>query len=91
MTRMTLGEFRQLVRKLVREYVTNDTPYNANKKSHPDPGGASWDKGMDQDSAPMVGMDESAEEHEDPVNGKGGERWDDHADPTGKAWDSGLE
>lgn len=85
--RVTLGELR----KLIREYVANDTPYNANKKAHPDPGGAEWDKGMDQDSAPMVGMDESEEDHADPRNGRGGERWSDHADPAAKAWDTGLD
>lgn len=83
--RVTLGELR----RLIREALANDTPYNANKAAHPDPGGATWDKGMDQDSAPLVG--ESEEDHVDPASGRGGERWDDHADPTAKAWDTGLD
>jgi hypothetical protein len=93
MTKMTLGEFRLLVRKLINEYVANDTPYNANKKSHPDPSAATWDQGMDQDTAPLVGMDESDEDHSETHGGKkvGDARWDDHADPTAKSWDTGLE
>jgi hypothetical protein len=87
--RVTLGELR----RLIREALANDTPYNANKAAHPDPGGATWDKGMDQDSAPVVGMDESEEEHTDTrgAHRHADPRWDDHADPTAKAWDTGLE
>lgn len=87
--RVTLGELR----RLIREYVSNDTPYNANKKTHPDPGGASWDKGMDQDSAPIVGMDEGEEDYCDDHGGveKHDPRWSNHADPTAKSWDTGLD
>jgi hypothetical protein len=91
MTKMTLGEFRLLVRRLVNEYVTNDSPYNARKDAHPDPGGATWDQGMDQTST--VNMDESEEDHTDMrgAHKHADPRWDDHADPTARNWDTGLE
>jgi len=91
---LTEGDLRGLIRKMVREYVANDTPYNANKHMHPDPSAAEWDKGMDEDNAaPLVDMDESEEDHTDDHGGekRSDPRWDTHADPTAKAWDTGLD
>lgn len=45
MKKLTLREFRLLVRKLVNEYVTNDDE-NPHKEANADPTGRDWDKGL---------------------------------------------
>jgi hypothetical protein len=45
--KVTLKEFRQVVRKMVNEYVA-DTACDPNKDEHPDPTAATWDSGLDE-------------------------------------------
>ena len=80
MKKLTLHEFRLLVRKLV------------NEADHVDPTARGWDSGLDEaeengvpDSPRLGGLGESEEEHE------GDPRWEKHADPTGRSWDTGLD
>jgi len=90
---LTESQFRALVRKMVREYVNNDTPFNANKHIHADATGANWDEGLDEGEPPTVGVDESEEDHSETHGGKkvADPRWDNHADPTARNWDTGLD
>lgn len=86
MKKMTLAEFRLLVRKIVTEYVANDEPTdkeprNARKADHADPSMAHMDSGLD----------EADKDHEDKKHGTEDPRWEDHPDPTGKEWSSGLD
>jgi hypothetical protein len=94
MKKLTLREFRVLVRQLVNEYVANDDQ-NPHKDVHNDPTGKDWDKGLDEaeedgmSDHPHMGGFALGEVDSDKSH-EGDPRWDDHADPTGKEWHAGL-
>ena len=52
--KISLKEFRLLVRKIINEYVAN-TDGDPHKEDHADPTGKAWD----------AGLDEADEDHED--------------------------
>jgi hypothetical protein len=73
------GQFRGLIRDLVKEYVANDDG-NPHKDVHADPTGVAWDSGLDEEMT----LDEADEDHE------GDPRWDEKGDPTQREKYTGL-
>ncbi len=84
--RMKLSEFREVVRAVLREFVSKDETSSEPNFSK-DVNAATSKAHMD------VGLDESEEDHVDTHGGKKtpDPRWEEHADPTGTEWSSGLD